>query len=343
MPRRLLTWCLASVLFFAAFAVPRAETPAAPKPNYDLAANWTAQKVGRLVFDTTVTPRWLESGDRFWYPYQTREGRKFYLVDPIKRTKAPLFDHAKMAATLTSMTREPYDAQHLPFTTVKFVRKDAAFQFDVQVPRDADVAKPRKPVNTTDAQAAARQGGQDPSDDDAVDPQQQGQRGRGGASGRGAATAANADAALRVRHGDRQRRPPRATTRRDAAAAVGGAVAGRQDDRVRPQPQPVHDGRRQLRAGAKEGRRRGHQGNAADEGRRGALQLRAVGAAAAAGAGTAAATTAGTRRAAAAQRPTRMRQPTRTRGSRRCRSSGRETRRSSRSSAAISGKSRTSG
>ena len=186
MTRRLLTWCLASALFIAAFAVPRAESPAAPKPNYDLAANWTAQKVGRLVFDTTVTPRWLESGDRFWYPYQTREGRKFYLVDAIKKSKVPLFDHAKMAATLTSMTREPYDAQHLPFTTVKFVRKDAAFQFDVQVPRDADVAKPKKPVTTTDAQAAARQGGQDPADDDAVDPQQQGQRGRGGASGRGA-------------------------------------------------------------------------------------------------------------------------------------------------------------
>jgi len=185
MPRRPLTWCLASALFIAAFAVPRAESPAAPKPNYDLAANWTAQKVGRLVFDTTVTPRWLESGDRFWYPYQTREGRKFYLVDAIKKSKAPLFDHAKMAATLTSMTREPYDAQHLPFTTVKFVRKDAAFQFDVQVPRDADVAKPKKPVNTTDVQAAARAGGQDPADDDAIDPQQQGQRGRGGASGRG--------------------------------------------------------------------------------------------------------------------------------------------------------------
>src|SRR5262245_27767366 len=94
MPRHLLTWCLASALFIAAFAVPRAESPAAPKPNYDLAADWTAQKVGRLVFDTTVTPRWLESGDRFWYPYQTREGRKFFLVDAIKKSKAPLFDHA---------------------------------------------------------------------------------------------------------------------------------------------------------------------------------------------------------------------------------------------------------
>ena len=161
MPRRLFTWCLVSVLFVAAFAAPRAETPNAAKPNYDLAANWTAQKVGRLVFDTTVTPRWLETSDRFWYAYQTREGRKFYLVDPLKKSKAPLFDHAKMAATLTSITREPYDAQHLPFSSVKFVRKDAAFQFDVQVPRGAEIAKPKKPTSTTDSQAAVRPGGQD--------------------------------------------------------------------------------------------------------------------------------------------------------------------------------------
>src|SRR5579862_383074 len=137
--RRLITWCLASAFLAAAFAAPSAQTRNTPKPNYELAADWTSQKVGRLVFDTTVAPRWLETSDRFWYAYQTREGRKFYLVDPLKKAKTPLFDHAKMAATLTSITREPYDAQHLPFTTVKFVKKDAAFQFDVQVPRDADV------------------------------------------------------------------------------------------------------------------------------------------------------------------------------------------------------------
>src|SRR5262249_16313964 len=29
------------------------------KANYELAARWTSQKVGKLVFDTSVTPRWL--------------------------------------------------------------------------------------------------------------------------------------------------------------------------------------------------------------------------------------------------------------------------------------------
>jgi len=177
--RRFVTWCLAASFLVVAFASPRAQNGNSPKPNYELAADWTAQKVGRLVFDTTVTPRWLETADRFWYAYQTREGRKFYLVDPIKKSRAPLFDHAKMAAALTSITREPYDAQHLPFTTVKFVKKDAAFQFDVPVPRDAEIAKPKRPATTDSQQAAAR------ADDDDATPLQQGQRGRGAAAGRG--------------------------------------------------------------------------------------------------------------------------------------------------------------
>ena len=69
MPRRFLTWSLAAAFLIVAFASPRAQSTApsnAPKPNYGLAADWTAEKVRRLVFDTTVTPRWLETSDRFW-------------------------------------------------------------------------------------------------------------------------------------------------------------------------------------------------------------------------------------------------------------------------------------
>ena len=116
-------------------------------PNYDLAAQWTPDKVRKMVFDTAVTPRWLERSDRFWYVYQTRDGRRFYFVDPVKKTKAPLFDHAKMASALTSITRLPYDAHHLPFSTVRFAKSEAAFEFDVQVPVDAFIAtQPRRAI-----------------------------------------------------------------------------------------------------------------------------------------------------------------------------------------------------
>ena len=66
--------------------------PGPVEPNFDLGARWTSAKVSKLVFDTSVTPHWMQSGDRFWYTYQTRDGRRFYLVDPAKKAKAPLFD-----------------------------------------------------------------------------------------------------------------------------------------------------------------------------------------------------------------------------------------------------------
>src|SRR5688572_21010450 len=119
-------------------------------PNYELAAAWTSQKVSKLVFDTSVTPRWLDASDRFWYSYNTRAGRRFMLVDPVKKTKGPLFDHAKMAAALTMITRIPYDAQHLPFSQVRFVKNDSAFEFDVQVPRDAVIPTAKPNAITTD-------------------------------------------------------------------------------------------------------------------------------------------------------------------------------------------------
>jgi dipeptidyl aminopeptidase/acylaminoacyl peptidase len=160
---------LAAVIASGAVGAQKPESAAVTTtPNYELAAQWTSQKVSKLVFDTSVSARWLETSDRFWYPYRTRDGRRFMLVDPIKRTKAPLFDHAKMAATLTSITGVPYDAQHLPFSTGRFVRKDTAFEFDVQVPGDAVIAKPPRRETTDQAQGARVQPGE-PQDDE---PQQ---------------------------------------------------------------------------------------------------------------------------------------------------------------------------
>ena len=61
-----------------------------------------------------------------------------------------------MAAALTTITRIPYDAQHLPFTQVRFIKGDSAFEFEVQVPRDASIetTKP-KPITTEQQQDRA--------------------------------------------------------------------------------------------------------------------------------------------------------------------------------------------
>jgi hypothetical protein len=106
-PRRILplTLLIAGVVL-STYALATDER-VAPKPNYDLASRWMATKVGKLVFDTSVSPHWAEASDRFWYTFETAQGRKFVLVDPVKRTKTPLWDNAKMAAMLTGITRIP--------------------------------------------------------------------------------------------------------------------------------------------------------------------------------------------------------------------------------------------
>jgi len=152
------------------------------KANYELAEHWTSGKVGKLVFDVSVTPHWL-TGDRFWYSYETSHGRHFFLVDPVKKTKAPVFDNARMAAMLTGITRIPYDSQHLPIRTIKFTKNDTAIEFELQVDRDADINGTQKVIGVVEQtdQITSNQGD---------DPQQRG--------GRGAAAAPAANPRMRT-------------------------------------------------------------------------------------------------------------------------------------------------
>lgn len=139
--RRSMTNVVIAGLVFAGAVGLSAQDRQLPTPNYDLASRWMAGKVGKLVFDTSVSPRWAETTDRFWYAFETAQGRKYMLVDPVKRTKAPLWDNAKMAAMLTSITRIPYDSQHLPVqpATMKWVKGDTAIRFELEVPKDAKI------------------------------------------------------------------------------------------------------------------------------------------------------------------------------------------------------------
>src|ERR1022692_128793 len=120
-------------------------TPAKPvKANYELAARWTPAKVGKIIFDTAVTPHWMDSGDRSWYSFENSSGRKFYMVDPAKKTRSMVFDPAKLAASLTTATGLPYDSQHLPITAIRFVKNEGSIQFEVNVPRDAVIPGEKK-------------------------------------------------------------------------------------------------------------------------------------------------------------------------------------------------------
>ena len=56
-----------------------------------------------LLAGVQVNPNWLRDGNRFWYRNNTGSGYEFNLVDPVRGTKAPVFDHARLAAAMMTV------------------------------------------------------------------------------------------------------------------------------------------------------------------------------------------------------------------------------------------------
>lgn len=102
------------------------------KANYKQAARFSPAKLKKMVFSTTVDPHWLKLSNRFWYSYETPAGKTYYIVDPVKKSKRPLFDNTKMAAEVTLKTKDPYDSQHLPIESLKFIKDEKAIYFRIK-------------------------------------------------------------------------------------------------------------------------------------------------------------------------------------------------------------------
>ncbi len=118
--------------------------------NYNLASRWAPYRINKLIHSTTVNPRWIEGGERFWYEWETSDGKFYYIVDPTRRTKRQIFDRDRIAAELTRITRDPWDAQNLPIRRIRFV-SPSVLQFEVQSSRDEE-PEPKEEVEREEEQ-----------------------------------------------------------------------------------------------------------------------------------------------------------------------------------------------
>jgi dipeptidyl-peptidase 4 len=126
----LLSLCIATSLW--------AQQTPVTKANYAAAARYSPKKLEKLVFSLNVDPHWLKKSDRFWYMYETSEGKKWYIVDAVKGEKKLLFDQAALAAKLTKITDDPMDAQHLNIDSMRFIKDENWVHFEVKSTIDVD-------------------------------------------------------------------------------------------------------------------------------------------------------------------------------------------------------------
>ena len=95
---------------------------------YDRAESFGRRTQG-LMYNVADAPTWIEGSAQFWYRKSVKGGNEFVLVDPAAKTKAPAFDHAKLAAGLSTAASAQYTAVTLPFNSFTFVNNRQAIEF----------------------------------------------------------------------------------------------------------------------------------------------------------------------------------------------------------------------
>lgn len=125
------------------------------KANYQLAARFSPKKLDKMIFSLNVDPHWLKKSNRFWYMYETTEGKKWYIVDAAKGEKKLLFDNEQLAMKITSIVKDPFDAQHLGLDSMRFIKDENWIQFEVKSTQDVE----KKDTTTTTATSTRRDRG----------------------------------------------------------------------------------------------------------------------------------------------------------------------------------------
>src|SRR5258707_9608419 len=96
--------------------------------EYARAENFMNYRTAPLVFGT-VRPNWI-SDERFWYRNTTSRGSEFLMFEISQGTRRPVFDHAKLAAALSSAAASKFDALHLPFNEFEFSPEGQGITFN---------------------------------------------------------------------------------------------------------------------------------------------------------------------------------------------------------------------
>ena len=99
--------------------------------DYARAEKWMGYNTNPLVYRSGIRPNW-QPDDRFWYRLVTAEGSEFVMFDPASGTRAPAFDHVKLAAALSAASGAAFDAHHLPFMDFELSTDGQTISFTAQ-------------------------------------------------------------------------------------------------------------------------------------------------------------------------------------------------------------------
>ena len=89
--------------------------------RYATAESLLPHNLKQLVESPQVAPVWVRDTETFWYRNRTAKGTEFLYVDAAAGTKAPAFDHERMATAMSAFTEGDVSPYALPFMGIELV------------------------------------------------------------------------------------------------------------------------------------------------------------------------------------------------------------------------------
>jgi len=85
-----------------------------------------------LTVNQPERPTWIDKTHKFWYRKIVADGGEYVLVDADAASKAPAFDHAKLAAALAESLKDKFDPKKLALQRLEFVDEMKAITFELR-------------------------------------------------------------------------------------------------------------------------------------------------------------------------------------------------------------------
>jgi dipeptidyl aminopeptidase/acylaminoacyl peptidase len=99
--------------------------------DYARAERFLGANAAPLVTGIGGRPTWLADG-RFWYRTTVPAGTAFFVVDPMRRTREPVFSQTRLATALAAASGGRVDPNRLPFQTFELSKDSRALTVTVE-------------------------------------------------------------------------------------------------------------------------------------------------------------------------------------------------------------------
>jgi dipeptidyl aminopeptidase/acylaminoacyl peptidase len=122
---------LYAIAFMLSIAVLPGTLSAQVAPNFELAERFTGDNMQKMTGSTNFRANWIEDQERFWYEWETNNGKKWVFVDAARQQLRPLFDTQEMAAQLSETFNRGFDANNLELRGFDYDTDRQLFSFHV--------------------------------------------------------------------------------------------------------------------------------------------------------------------------------------------------------------------